>query len=100
MPSDEKAVYFFFRERDFRDRVNFFFFGTFAPDRRASERPMAIACLRLLTFLPERPLLSFPRFLSRMARSTFFEASLPYFLGIALLSRADGVRRGERDASS
>ena len=35
-------------------------FGTFAPARRASERPMAMACLRLLTFLPERPLLSVP----------------------------------------
>ena len=30
--------------------------GTFAPDRRASDRPIAIACLRLVTFLPERPL--------------------------------------------
>src|SRR5258708_26884533 len=29
--------------------------GTFAPARRASLRPMAIACLRLVTFVPERP---------------------------------------------
>ena len=44
-------------------RYNFFFrpprfFGTFFPLLRASERPIAIACLRLLTFLPLRPLLS------------------------------------------
>jgi hypothetical protein len=31
---------------------------------------MAIACLRLLTFLPERPLRSFPRFISCIARFT------------------------------
>src|ERR1041385_5246315 len=33
-----------------------FFLGTLAPFLRASERPIAIACLRLLTF-PPRPLL-------------------------------------------
>jgi hypothetical protein len=33
-----------------------FFFGTFSPFWRASERPIAIACLRLVTFLPDRPL--------------------------------------------
>ena len=32
---------------------------------------MAIACLRLVTFLPERPLLRVPRFLSRMTFATF-----------------------------
>ena len=42
---------FFFRELFLR--------GTFAPFFRASERPIAIACLRLFTF-PPRPL--FPRF--------------------------------------
>src|SRR5262245_16782331 len=30
--------------------------GTFAPERRASDSPMAIACLRLFTLRPERPL--------------------------------------------
>src|SRR5690606_24497633 len=54
--------YFFFVE-DFRLR-----FGTFAPARRASDSPMAIACLRLVTFFPERPLFSVPRLRSRMAR--------------------------------
>jgi hypothetical protein len=35
-------------------------FGTFCPAARASERPIAIACFRLFTFLPLRPLLSLP----------------------------------------
>jgi hypothetical protein len=61
--------------------------GTFAPSLRACERPMAIACLRLVTFLPERPLFSVPRFRSCIACSTFFEAFLPY-LGIASTSGA------------
>jgi len=42
-----------------------------APVRRASDRPIAIACLRLLTVRPERPLLSVPRFISRITRPTF-----------------------------
>ena len=29
-----------------------FFAGTLAPSRRASDRPMAMACLRLVTFFP------------------------------------------------
>jgi hypothetical protein len=36
------------------------FFGTFFPSARASESPIAIACLRLLTFLPDRPLFKVP----------------------------------------
>jgi hypothetical protein len=61
----------FFREEDF-------FRGTLAPLRRASERPMAIACFRLFTLLPDLPLLSFPRFRSCIALSTFSDAFLPY----------------------
>lgn len=53
--------------------------GTFAPDFRASERPIAIACLRLFTFLPDFPDLSFPCFISCIARPTLDEAFLPYF---------------------
>jgi len=34
-----------------------FFLGTFAPDCRASDNPIAMACFRLVTFLPERLLL-------------------------------------------
>jgi hypothetical protein len=51
--------------------------GTLAPERRACERPMAIACLRLFTFFPERPLLSVPRFRSRIAFFTFCCDFLP-----------------------
>ena len=61
----------------------YFFFllrrGTLPPARRACERPMAIACLRLFTRLRERPLRNVPRLRSRMARSTFLDAFLPYF---------------------
>jgi hypothetical protein len=57
-----------------------FFFGTFAPDFRASESPMAIACFRLVTFFPLRPLFSVPLFFSRIARATFFCAFGLYFL--------------------
>jgi len=52
--------------------------GTFAPARRAWLSPMAMACLRLVTFLPDRPDLSVPRFFSCMARSTFLPALGPY----------------------
>jgi hypothetical protein len=41
--------------------------GTFAPARRAWDRPIAIACLRLLTFFPDLPLRSVPRLRSRIA---------------------------------
>ena len=56
-----------------------FFRGTFAPASLASERPMAMACLRLVTFLPLRPLLSVPRFFSCIASSTFSWAFFEYF---------------------
>jgi hypothetical protein len=52
--------------------------GTLPPSRRACDSPMAIACFRLLTFLPERPLFNVPRFRSRMAFPTFSDAFLPY----------------------
>src|ERR1044071_7387894 len=55
-----------------------FFLGTLAPERRASDKPMAIACLRLFTRLPELPLFSVPRLRSCIARSTFSPAFLPY----------------------
>src|SRR2546421_1900149 len=70
------------RER-FRDpprlREPPFFLGTLPPARRASLRPIAIACLRLVTFFPDRPDLSVPRLRSCMARFTFWPAFLPYF---------------------
>jgi hypothetical protein len=63
-----------------QDFAYFFFLlrGTFAPARRACDRPIAIACLRLFTFLPERPLLSVPRLRSCIAFLTFCCAFLPY----------------------
>src|SRR5437016_4752685 len=51
-------------------------FGTLAPDLRACESPMAMACFRLLTDLPERPLFSLPRLRSCIAFFTFSPAFL------------------------
>jgi hypothetical protein len=70
----------FFEDEDFFDED--FFDGTLPPSRRASESPMAMACLRLVTFLPERPLFSFPRFISCMFSSTLSDAFFPYLLAI------------------
>ena len=54
------------------------FFGTFLPSALASERPIAIACLRLFTFRPERPLFNVPALRFFIARSTSAEAFLEY----------------------
>ena len=51
-------------------------FGTFAPARRASERPIAIACFRLATFFPEL-LRNVPIFRSCITSLTFSAAFLP-----------------------
>ena len=48
---------------------------------------MAMACLRLLTFLPLRPVLSVPLLRFRIARSTSFDAPLEYLRAILLLLR-------------
>jgi hypothetical protein len=53
-------------------------FGTLAPSRRASERPMAIACLRLVTLRPERPLFKVPALRFFIARSTSADAFVEY----------------------
>jgi hypothetical protein len=57
------------------------FLGTFAPFFRASESPIAIACLRLFTFppLPPGPDFSVPFFRRRIADSTRLLAAFPYF---------------------
>lgn len=52
--------------------------GTFPPARRASDSPMAMACFRLVTFFPERPLFKVPLLRSRIALLTFSAAFLPY----------------------
>jgi hypothetical protein len=93
-----RAGYFFeddFFDEDFFEEVFFdddfldddffaedFFFGTFPPARRASERPIAMACLRLVTFLPDDPLLSVPFFRSRIVFSTLSCDFFPYLLAI------------------
>src|ERR1700736_3820753 len=58
------------------------FFGTFLPSFRASERPIAIACLRLVTFLPLPPLFRVPRLRSCMAFFTFSPDALEYLRGM------------------
>ena len=64
-----------------------FFFrgaGTLAPFSLASDNPMAMACLRLITFLPLLPLRKVPFFLRRMALSTVFCDFIEY-LAITVL---------------
>ena len=68
----------FFAEDFFAD--DFRFEGTFAPLARASESPIAIACLRLFTLppLPPRPLRSVPAFRFFIADRTERPAPAPY----------------------
>jgi hypothetical protein len=87
----------FRRDELFRDDLRD---GTFAPFLRASLRPMATACLRLFTFLPE-PLFSVPRFRRRIADSTLSDAFRPYLAMMssspamyAVLGNTDDERRG------
>jgi hypothetical protein len=56
-----------------------FFDGTLPPSLRASERPMAMACLRLVTFLPLLPLFNEPSLFSCIALSTLSPAFFEYF---------------------
>ena len=60
-------------------------FGTLPPTRRASDKPIAIACLRLVTFLPDRPLRKVPRLRSRIVFATLVCAFLPYLAIMDLL---------------
>src|SRR5207237_1888297 len=103
--SDDRYVLNRVKDRaDAHTRHDFFLLrGTFAPALRACDRPIAIACLRLLTFLPERPLLSVPRLRSFIAILTFRPAFLPYFAMTASPSthdyhlRSDGCERQNRE---
>ena len=61
------------------------FFGTFFPLARASDRPIAIACLRLVTFFFERPLFKVPALRFFIARSTSAEAFFEYFRAMMFL---------------
>jgi hypothetical protein len=70
----------------------FFGGGTLPPAARASDNPIAIACLRLVTFLPELPLFKVPAFISFMTSSTFSDAFLPYLRAMSLsLVRKDAA---------
>jgi hypothetical protein len=64
--------------------------GTLSPSRRASDRPIAIACLRLVTFLCEPPLRSVPALRSCMTFLTFACVFLPYFAMKSSLGRSPG----------
>jgi hypothetical protein len=66
-------------------RRELFFFGTFAPLLRASDSPIAIACLRLLTLRPERPLFNVPDLRFRIARPTFADAFFEYLRAMEFL---------------
>src|SRR5262249_9747329 len=52
-PTAAQLLFFLFVLLFFR---LFFFDGTLSPSARASDKPIAIACLRLVTFWPDRPL--------------------------------------------
>ena len=81
-----QAIVGYFRDLppDYPELLRFdAFFGTFFPSARASERPMAMACLRLVTFFPDRPLLSVPALRFFIARSTSAETAFEYFRAIS-----------------
>jgi len=63
-----------------QNQAAFFFGGTFAPFLRASDNPIAIACLRLFTVppFPPRPDFNVPFFSRRIALATLLPAALPY----------------------
>jgi hypothetical protein len=53
--------------------------GTLSPSRRASDSAIAMACLRLVTFLCDPPLRSFPALRSSITFLTFACVFFPYF---------------------
>jgi hypothetical protein len=75
------------------------FFGTFMPSALASERPIAIACLRLLTFRPERPLFRVPALRFFIARPTLADAFFEYFRAMIILPVAEKVILAKEDGS-
>jgi hypothetical protein len=66
--------------------------GTLPPERRASDSPIAMACLRLVTFLPERPLRNDPVLRSCIARFTFVCAFFPYLAAMTVSSMLDEAK--------
>lgn len=83
---DDRTAYLFaFRFLAVFPVVRLVFLGTFAPAALASERPIAIACLRLVTFRPERPLRNVPALRSFIARSTLADAFFEYSRAMIVL---------------
>ena len=80
-----RAAFFAERERAVLDGRPTGPGGTRLPSRRASESPIAIACLRLLTLRPERPLFNVPALRFFIARSTLAEAFFEYRRAMAPL---------------
>src|SRR5690242_2801566 len=72
--------------------------GTFEPFLRASDRPMAMACLRLFTFppFPRFPERNVPRLRRRMALATDLRAREPY-RGICNHPPGEVLRRSRLD---
>src|SRR5579875_1966836 len=68
--------------------IGYFFSGTFLPARLASERPMAITCFLLFTFLP-LPLFSLPLLNSCISLSTFLPADGEYLRDEDFFAEAD-----------
>jgi hypothetical protein len=60
------------------DLLPAFLAGTFSPRSLASESPIAMACLREVTFLPLRPLFNFPSCISCIVFSTLLPAPFEY----------------------
>jgi hypothetical protein len=75
------------------------FFGTFAPSALASDSPIAIACLRLVTLRPERPLFNVPALRFFITRSTSAEALLEYFRAMIILPVAKKIIFARADGS-
>ena len=75
--------------RDFRrlflPRLPDRFFGTFWPAALASDNPIAMACLRLFTLRPERPLFKVPDLRFFIARLTEPDAFFEYLLAMLIL---------------
>jgi hypothetical protein len=97
--SNQLRCYFFaLRFFDFLAVFRFFeaFFGTFAPAALASERPIAIACLRLFTLRPDRPLFKVPALRFFIARSTPADAFLEYFRAMTILPEGSNRHNGQK----
>lgn len=77
-PTGEYNVYVLY-SYFFAEEAEVFFEGTFAPFSLASERPIAMACFGLVTFLADLPLFNVPFSIFFMDDSTLFWAASAYF---------------------